>query len=115
MSVAAFLLICAVVFVLAVAISFHTAKNGPQPGPPEHREKLLALEFLGVVVETTRIAHAFDAGYGCKVTIKCDDGRTVTMTTAASDERLFPVGARVVKRVGRLMPEPTADTTGPDT
>lgn len=101
---------CCVLFVVAVAMAASGAKGGSGAGRPGDEKRLLALEFRGVVVGNERVAHAFDAKYSCHVKIKCDDGANVTVTTSVFDEYKFPVGVRVVKRVGQRMPEPD---TGP--
>ena len=92
-------------FVLAVVMAFATVGNRSAPMRPEVRERLLALEFRGVVIANDRMAHAFDAGYSCRVKIKCDDGADVVLTTSVFNEDKFPVGARVVKRAGQDTPE----------
>lgn len=110
--IAVVMIFCVVVFIATIAV----AASGPpkvREGHPGDRERLLALEFRGVVVENQRVAHAFDAQYSCRVKIKCDDGANVTMTTSVFAEDRFRVGTRVVKRVGTTMPEPSMEPAPP--
>ena len=101
------ILICGGVLIFATLVmTVYEAARRPAEPTPEDRERLLALEFRGVVVENVRMAHAFDAGYECHVKIKCDDGTTALMTTSVFEENRFPVGMRVVKRAGKTRPEP---------
>jgi hypothetical protein len=104
------MVVCCVLFIGSVAMAMSGAKDGSAPerrrGDPA---RLLALEFRGVVVSNEQVAHAFDAKYSCRVKIKCDDGANVVMTTSIFDQYKFPVGSRVVKRVGKSMPEPATD------
>lgn len=100
------ILICGGLLIFATLVmTIYEAARRPGPPTPEDRERLLALEFRGVVVENVTVAHAFDAGYECRVKIKCDDGMNVLMTTSVFEEGRFPVGARVVKRAGMTRPE----------
>lgn len=103
-------IVCCVLFIGSVAMAASKSGGGSAAGRPGDRERLLALEFRGVVVENARVAHASDAGYSCRVKIKSDDGANITMTTSIYDQHKFPVGSRVVKRVGQSMPEPTTET-----
>jgi outer membrane lipoprotein SlyB len=107
-------IVCCVLFIGSVAMAASGSKGGSAAaGRSGDRERLLALEFRGVVVENERVAHAFDAGYSCRVKIESDDGANVVMTTSIYDQHRFPVGTRVVKRIGQPMPEPTTETESP--
>ncbi|MBR7826567.1 hypothetical protein KDK95_09650 [Actinospica sp. MGRD01-02] len=109
--IAAVLIFCVVVFIATIAVSVSGGKDGGAEREVDPR--LLELEFRGVVVENTEVAHAFDAGYSRRVKIKCDDGNTVTMTTPIFGGNQFRVGTRVVKRAGAARPVPDKGTAGP--
>jgi hypothetical protein len=96
--------------VASLTMAASTGRRGSTVRRSGDPERLLALEFRGVVVGNERMAHAFDAGYSCRVKIKCDDGATVTMDRPIFEQYKYPVGSRVVKRVGQTVPEPD---TGP--
>jgi hypothetical protein len=99
-----------IVTITSALVAIHGAGRPPEPMRPEVLEKLLAVEFRGIVVANQRMAHAFDAGSHCRVTIKCVDGTTATLTTSIFEEDWYPVGAKVVKRAGQTRPERVADT-----
>ena len=108
--IALIVIFCCVLFIGSAAMAASGSKGGSATERrPGDRERLLGLEFRGVVVANERVAHAFDAKYSCRVKIKCDDGANVVMTTSIFDQHKFPVGSRVVKRVGKSMPEPATD------
>ena len=112
--IAVIVIFCCVLFIGSVAMAASGSKGGSATERrPGDRERLLALEFRGVVLANERVAHAFDAEYSCRVKIKCDDGANVTMTTSIFDQHRFPVGTRVVKRVGQSVPEPATDEGTP--
>jgi hypothetical protein len=70
----------------------------------QERARLVDREFSGVVTDQSRMAHAFDAGYSCVITIRCDDGSTVRIDAGLVYMNKYPVGFRVVKRAGQHMP-----------
>jgi hypothetical protein len=102
-------IISGVILFIALAVSVATPRGGSSTARSGDPERLLALKFRGVVVENERVAHAFDAGYSCRVKIDCDDGTHVTMTTSVNEANRFPVGSRVVKRAGTTRPEPDTE------
>jgi hypothetical protein len=105
------IIVCGFVVVLGLGLAAIRSAGRPAAGvSPEAEAKRLALEFRGVVESNTRVAHAFDAGYECRVKIKCLDGQTASLTTSVFEENRYPVGAKVIKRAGQLMPEVVADT-----
>jgi hypothetical protein len=67
-------------------------------------EAAAARDFSGVVVSQTLMAHAFDAGYSCRIVIQCDDGSTVTWDASAHFLDRLPVGTRVTHTAGQKQP-----------
>ena len=75
------------------------------------REAVKALQYAGEVVRKAPTPTDADSPFGLAgphvdVVVRCDDGRTVTASLPIAFEKRFPVGSRIVKRSGRLWPDP---------
>ncbi|HEY3609034.1 MAG TPA: hypothetical protein VGL06_16145 [Pseudonocardiaceae bacterium] len=64
----------------------------------------LRQRYTGEITHQERVAAAFDASYWCRLTVRCDDGTTMTLTVPSEFSYCFRPGRRIVKHPGEQWP-----------
>jgi hypothetical protein len=105
----------AVLAVLVILVSMitlipSTSRAVRQKRVIRRRNAVIELQYTGEVVRKApsvedERTYFGQAGPHFDITVRCDDGRTVTASLPIAFDKRIPVGGRVVKRSGRLWPD----------